>query len=128
MGAAFGDKVAASVSDGIGNLMGNIATDVPNVDDYVSGFSDAIANSGIPGAVDGTEKNTRSLNDTEEDLKYLRDIAEQEAINRFTTAEIKLEMTNNNHISSDLDLDGVISYMTDAAEEAIETMAEGVHE
>lgn len=128
MGAAFGDKVAASVSDGIGNLIGNIATDVPNVDDYVSGFSDAIANSGIPGAVDGTEKNTRSLNDTEEDLKYLRDIAEQEAINRFTTAEIKLEMTNNNHISSDLDLDGVISYMTDAAEEAIETMAEGVHE
>ena len=42
--------------------------------------------------------------------------------------DMRTMMTDNNHISSDLDLDGVISYMTDAAEEAIETMAEGVHE
>ena len=64
---------------------------------------------------------------SEEDLKYLRDIAEQEAINRYTTAEIKIEQTNNNNISSDMDLDGVVSGLTDAVNEAVEIITEGVH-
>ena len=64
---------------------------------------------------------------TEEDLKYLRDIAEQEAINRYTTAEITIEQTNNNNISSEMDLDGVVTGLTDAVNEAVETITEGVH-
>ena len=68
------------------------------------------------------------LDITEEDLKYLRDIAEQEAVNRFTTAEIKVDMTNNNNINNGMDLDGVVSGLTDAVNEAIETMTEGVHD
>ena len=64
---------------------------------------------------------------TQEELKYLRDIAEQEAVNRFTTAEIKIEQTNHNTIKNDMDLDGVVSYLDDALGEAIEIMTEGVH-
>lgn len=64
---------------------------------------------------------------SEEDLKCLRDIAEQEAINRFTTAEITIEQTNNNNISSALDLDGVMDGLTDAVNEAAVIIAEGVH-
>ena len=64
---------------------------------------------------------------TEEDLKYLRDIAEQEAINRYTTAEITIEQTNNNNISSEMDLDGVVTGLTDAVNEAVEIITEGVH-
>ena len=69
-----------------------------------------------------------SIDITEEDLKYLRDIAEQETINRFTTAEITIEQTNHNTISGKMDLDGIVSGLTDAANEAVDAIAEGVHE
>ena len=65
---------------------------------------------------------------SEEDLKYLRDIAERDAINRFTTAEIKIDMGGvNNNVSSNTDLDGMISYLEDNLYNAMATAAEGVH-
>ena len=63
----------------------------------------------------------------EEDLKYLRDLAEQEVINRFTTAEIKVDMTNHNTINSEMDLDGIINYLGEGIYQAMEVAAEGVH-
>ena len=68
-----------------------------------------------------------SLDVAEEDLKYLRDIAERETINRFTTAEIKVDMTNNNNINSELDIDGIVEQLGDKLEEKMEVVAEGVH-
>ena len=86
---------------------------------------------GIGGGVNDIAGNTGAIKDaldiTEEDLKYLRDIAEQEAINRFTTAEITIEQTNNNHIRGSMDLDGVVSKLTDAVNEAASIIEEGVH-
>lgn len=70
-----------------------------------------------------------SLEETTEDLKYMRDLAEQEAINRFTTAEVKIDMTGmTNRIDSDMDLDGVLNTLTEGFAEALEVAAEGVHE
>lgn len=87
---------------------------------------------GIGGGVNDIAGNTGAIKDaldiTEEDLKYLRDIAEQEAINRYTTAEITIEQTNNNHIRGSMDLDGVVSKLTDAVNEAANIIEEGVHE
>ena len=60
-------------------------------------------------------------------MKYLRDIAEQEAINRFTTAEIKIDMTNNNNINNDMDLDGIVDHLSSKLQEQMEIAAEGVH-
>lgn len=69
------------------------------------------------------------LKETTEDLKYMRDLAEQEAINRFTTAEVKIDMTGmTNRIDSDMDLDGVLNTLTEGFAEALEVAAEGVHE
>jgi tape measure domain-containing protein len=86
---------------------------------------DDLANSG-----NMTASNTGAIKDkmdaTEEDLKYLRDLAEMEVVNRFTTAEIKVDMTNHNQIASNLDLDGVISYFGEALNQTLASVAEGV--
>ncbi len=48
---------------------------------------------------------------TNEELEYLRDIAEREAVNRFTTAEIQVNFGGiNNNVSSNMDLDGIVNY------------------
>lgn len=127
-GAAWGDGVADKVSNfSLSDVFGQ--TDIPNVGDYTSGFSDAIANSGVGDGIGNIDDNTGKIKDsldvTEEDLKYLRDIAEQESINRFTTAEVTINQTNNNNVSSDTDLDGFITALDDAMGEAIDEVTNG---
>lgn len=78
---------------------------------------------------DKTAKNTakmaKKMDGAGEDLKYLRDIAEREAINRYTTAEINIDMKNENHINSEMDIDGVINQFGKRAEEVAGMLAEG---
>lgn len=139
----YGDAVRAGYSfgkgidEGISNfdpasLFGT--TDIPNLsnDNYMLDYTGTLNTGEIGSGVDDIAGNTgamaNAMDITEEDLKYLRDIAEQEAINRFTTAEIKIDMSGmNNHINNGMDLDGVMSGLTDAVNEAVETMTEGVH-
>jgi tape measure domain-containing protein len=77
---------------------------------------------------ENTSKIADSMEISEEELKYIRDMAERETVNRFTTAEVKVEMTNNNNINSDMDIDGIIDQFAEKLEESITTIAEGVHE
>lgn len=108
---------------------------------YAQAKADAAADSSAEQtALDGIGADTAGINDsagsaaaslkeTIEDLKYMRDLAEQEAINRFTTAEVKIDMTGmTNRIDSDMDLDGVLNTLTEGFAEALEVAAEGVHE
>lgn len=108
---------------------------------YAQAKADAAADSSAEQtALDGIGADTTGINDsagsaaaslkeTTEDLKYMRDLAEQEAINRFTTAEVKIDMTGmTNRIDSDMDLDGVLNTLTEGFAEALEVAAEGVHE
>lgn len=131
-GAAWGDGVADKVSNfSLSDVFGQ--TDIPNVSDYTSGFNDAIANSGVGDGIGNIDDNTGKIKDsldiTEEDLKYLRDIAEQEAINRFTTAEINVDMSGmQNTVNSGDDIDGFMTKLTDSVNEAVDNMTEGVHE
>lgn len=131
-GAAWGDGIADKVSNfSLSDVFGQ--TDIPNVGDYTSGFSDAIANSGVGDGIGNIDDNTGKIKDsldiTEEDLKYLRDIAEQEAINRFTTAEINVDMSGmQNTVNSGDDIDGFMTKLTDSVNEAVDNMTEGVHE
>ena len=81
----------------------------------------------IKDTADNTAKIVDELKATGENIEYLRDLAEREVINRFTTAEIKINMTNNNSISNDMDIDGVVRKLTDGVVEAMNTSAEGTH-
>lgn len=131
-GAAWGDGIADKVSNfSLSDLFGK--TEVPDPASYADGFNDVIANSGIGDGVGSIDDNTGKIKDSlevsEEELKYLRDIAEQEAINRFTTAEINVDMSGmQNTVNSGDDIDGFMTKLTDSVNEAVDNMTEGVHE
>ena len=78
----------------------------------------------LKGNTDDIVNNTKV---SSEELKYLRDIAERDVINRFTTAEIKIENNMNNNINSDRDLDGIVNYITTEMYKAASSTAEGLH-
>ena len=126
-GYSFGEGIDESIANFDPSSL--FDTNVPGAGDYadLSNYG-----AGLAGDVGDIAGNTGAIKDsidiTEEDLKYLRDIAEQETINRFTTAEITIEQTNHNTISGKMDLDGIVSGLTDAANEAVDAIAEGVHE
>lgn len=115
-GEEWGNKIADKAA--------NLLHDNMNfkMEDYLSQ-----TNSYLDNILSDTGNISDSLDITDEELKYLRDIAEQETVNRFTTADITINQTNNNNVSSGLDLDGVVSGITDAVNEAVEIVAEGVH-
>lgn len=133
-GYSFGEGIDESISNFDPSSL--FDTNVPGAGDYadLSNYgSDLGGLGGIGSGVDDIAGNTGAIADsmdiTEEDLKYLRDIAEQEAVNRFTTAEISVDMSGmQNNISNGMDLDGVISGLTEGVNEAIDSMAEGVHD
>lgn len=134
MGYSFGEGIDESIANFDPSSL--FDTNVPGAGDYadLSNYgSDLGGLGGIGSGVDDIAGNTGAIADsmdiTEEDLKYLRDIAEQEAVNRFTTAEISVDMSGmQNNISNGMDLDGVISGLTEGVNEAIDSMAEGVHD
>ena len=79
------------------------------------------------------DKNTKKAGDmldlSHDEISYLRDLAEREAINRFTTAEVKVDVGGiTQHVASALDLDDIVDYMTNKMEEGIAIAAEGSYE
>ncbi len=128
-GAAWGDGVTEKVKDFF--LPGR--DDVPEGKDPEDYDPHALAEdtSLIAGNTDDTAKNTakaaNSLAITGEDLKYLRDMAEKDYVNKFTTAEIKVNMTNHNKIDKDIDIDGLSVKFCKKIEEDLASSAEGVY-
>lgn len=132
-GAAFdmGYEFGQGVEDTVGGLfdfsaMNSLGADA--LDAY--GLGNTL--DGIYGNTGDTAGNTAAMSDAldiaEEDLAYMRDIAEREAINRFTTAEIRVEQQNTNYISQDADLDGIMDAWANDFATKLDVSEEGVHE
>ncbi len=120
-GKGLEDKLS-SMFQGLGDINSDLGIDpTPDLPDF-----DAIA-----GNTGQTASNTGAMADgieiEDEALEYLRDIAERDAINRFTTAQITIHQSNENHIASDMDLDGVMRYMIDTTVREMDRSYEGVH-
>ena len=123
-------KLTSGLKDVGGDLMGKVGG---GIGDFGSGLGDLVktgGNSSVPGVDDDVAKaltggydggnpaldkiagdtgkiadNTGSLDTNSEDTKYLRELAEREAINRYTLTDLNVNMTNNNNIASGYDAD-----------------------
>ena len=127
-GAAWGD----GIMDKVGGFFDGLTYEPGTIDDYTNSAVDGFLMDGMGSDISDIAGNTgsmaKSLEVSGEELEYLRDIAERDAINRFTTAEVKIDMTGmTNKIDGGADLDGVIRELTDGFTEALVTAAEGVH-
>lgn len=123
VGYDAGEKVESKFD--FGNILGNASN---SLDAFEMGNTLDGIYSGVGDTAGNTAKMADSMDASEEELKYLRDLAEQEVINRFTTAEINLTVANENHINSEMDLDGVVTYIEEKLYETMQVAAEGVHE
>jgi len=120
----WGKRLANSFNNNAWNKMPGIIENID--DDFSNDFADKIA--------DNTGKvanNTGAINDKlnvmEDDLKYLRDFAEREIINNVITSAVNIEMNNNNNISSELDIDGVLNSLTRKLDEQLRIQVDGIY-
>lgn len=125
-------REGADRGDGILDKIRNFSPSYSFDKEYTPDFDDMLGNSGIDDNLSNIAGDTGAIKDsmdiTEEDLKYLRDIAEQEAVNRYTVAEIHVDMSGmQNTVNSGDNIDGFITKLTDSVNEAVDIMAEGEH-
>lgn len=89
-----------------------------------------LQNASLTNAANQTASNTADISDkldaTSDQLKYIREYAEKEAINRFTTSNININMTNNNNMSSEADVDGIMNSLKNKLQTQMNISAEGV--
>lgn len=74
-----------------------------------------------------TAKIADSMDVMDEDLKYMRDAAEQEIINRFTLAELKVDVKNSNTLTKKADFDDMGNFLSTFTSEFLSASAEGGH-
>ena len=140
-GAAWGDGVSDKASKAIKGFKDKTSTKIPQASDYANAVADsnntaaniANAKSGAATAKNtgdtakAAEKAAQSLDVTGENLKYIKDMAERDTINRFTTARINVKQTNHNTVKNNMDLDGINEYLRSDLEARMAATAEGVH-
>ncbi len=95
-------------------------------------FNNELENSALNEITDYTASvadTTADIADTvsassDEELAWLRKLAERETVNKFTTAEIKLDFSSTATLNSDMDIDGYVNTFTKELEEVLVSTAE----
>lgn len=125
--AQAGYQVGEGIEDKVSSFFDGSAFDTSSLG---AGFDSSLT--GMSADLSGINGNTAAIADSvdisNENVEWMRDLAEQEAINRFTTAEVRVEMGGvTNNVSQNTDLDGLVTYISDGLTETLQTAAEGIH-
>ena len=119
-GAAWGDEKWNSLMNN--DLMSGLDMTAYDMAGTLADQADASAKT-----ADNTAKIADNTSKSNEELKYLREIAERQVINKFTTAEIKVDMSGmQNSISSDMDIDGFVRKLEVELGDSMQRCAQGV--
>ncbi|MBQ2801736.1 MAG: tape measure protein [Lachnospiraceae bacterium] len=135
-GAAWGDGISEKVSNAFDFGSGDENTTTYNPADYLSGL-EGVANNAADSAGSAAgntadiSNNTADIADaldiTNDELKYLRDIKEQEVIDRTVYRDIIVDIGEmKNTVKNEADLDGIASKLANHITEQIKISAEGV--
>ena len=125
---SWGDSFASSLKEyRISDELG--LTDLPSstMDAYDLDTSLGDISDGVGKTAGNTGSMADALDLAEEDLEYLRKLAELEWKQENTTNTIKIDMSNYNTVNNDSDLDGLVTKLTDKLYEELEVFADGVY-
>lgn len=110
----------------IESVKADMAAKAAGQDNTVGGYE-----TDISGNTGRTAANTAAMADTmdvmDEELKYMRDAAEQEIINRFTLADLKVEVKNSNTLTKKADFSDMGQALAVFTNDFLSAAAEGGH-
>lgn len=111
-GLAFANKMTSKLvvdtnNNDLADLLNKISNSTASAADSASSISDSVAA-------------------TSENIEYLKDMAEEQIINRYTNS-VNVEMINHNNISNDLDIDDVTEHLRSTIEQGLNSNAGGNH-
>ena len=134
-----GDNLTKEIGDALGlDSLSNLANTGTGATDAVTG-KDAVNNATNPNlrgsggygtALDKIADNTDKLVDNtakDRELEVMRELGTREAVNRFTTAQIRVMQTNNNNMSKADDADSILARLAKGLRDAMNVAAEGVY-
>lgn len=129
-GYKFGEGLSNKVKGTLDDFTNFDFTKDQNVDkakDFTSKLEKGKLGSNAAVTAKNTDKMSKSLAVTAENIKYLRDFATEKSINRYTSTTVRVEMHNQNTISSDQDIDGVVNRLKSRIQEEFDSSGEGAH-
>ena len=125
------ENITNGIFSDLGNLTGLTSGGLLNPNDPAYSLNGNYDPDDFLKNIDNIDSNVGDIKDSmdlsNDDLEYLRKIADMEWRNEFTTAEIRIDMTNNNTVNSDRDLDGIVDYLSDVLRNEMTNVAYGVH-
>lgn len=123
------------------NLANKLGIDLSSIPDKFPSYKDPaynVADGITPTKAEDLLKDVSGINDntgsmaeamelTNEDLSYLRKLAEAEWKKEYTTAQIVVEMNNTNTVNGETDLDGIVTKLSEKLYEEMSVLANGVY-
>lgn len=116
---AYGNPIAGGGDDDtdIGKALKGALGSNPALNDIAKGIGDIAKDTGnISG----------KLNVSDEEMNYVRKLAQRETINKYTRSNVNLHMTNNNNIRNGMDVNEVSRAIARQIQNEISCSAEGI--
>lgn len=127
-GHKFGSELATGIKEklGLGNITDASGHDLGNIGTAMKNAANPMLDE-LKKIAGNTKSSAATLTRNNEDMSYLRQLAERDAINKYTSNSVNVNMTNNNKVNSKLDLDKVVDYLGEKVYDTMLSTAEGVH-